>query len=91
MTTSIQVPNYKIISVDPKTDTMVIQFEDGYPLNYRAPTCNGAWLSGDALDTWIKNLRMEQHNLALDLNASNMLTGIEAVQAVVDATGFPTP
>ena len=86
--TTITIPSYKILSIDTATVTMVIQFEGGWPLNHRAPTYNGAWLSGDALDAWIKNLASEQHHLALELNAQGNLQGAEAVQALLDPTGY---
>lgn len=91
ITTSTQVPSYKIISINTATLHMIVQFEGDFAYNYRIPTYNGSVIYGDMLNMWLLNSRIEQINLGFSLNNTGSLTGWDQLQALVDPTGYPNP
>jgi hypothetical protein len=80
---------YRILRFEPEQGTMVIQFRGHWPYNYYAPIVNGAYISGETLETWVQSLYPYTHEERVAMAAT--ATGADAVQALVSSEQFEIP
>ena len=87
---SFSVPNYKILAFEPDRGIITINFEGSTPLAYRAPVVDGAYLSGENLDLWVKSmfstLVYSSHGMAEPEYPT--IANADAVTAMIDGTPF---
>lgn len=81
---------YKILSFDAQRGVITINYEGYQPYAWSAPVADGAYLSGDALDKWIKaNFHFNGAAFGGPEMSYDGVSGGDDVIAMVDGTPFP--